>query len=303
MEIARERIVRKRTVQDKIISFINEVRFNIFEPYLLMQARRKYEENYRRPDEQPLVSVYTPTYNRAHVLMERAVPSVLLQSYKNFEYIIIGDCCTDETEKFVKGIKDSRIRFYNLPNRKRRYPDDGDNVINHWLAGPVVAANTALQMVKGKWIARLDDWVNWTPNHIEDLLLYAQNNNYEFVTGATEDHLGRKSVGEYAIGPYFKIYNPPKRNNVNVIIGPTQTFFYRSYLNCFKYNINCWRKSWNKNNDNDLLVRFFKAGVRMGYLDKIVARTIPRPGETHFNYEAFMHRLEEKKKHFAFKQK
>ena len=53
----------------------------------------------------PLITIITPTYNRAEILTERAINSVLSQTYKNFEYLIIGDGCTDNTEKKKRGTK------------------------------------------------------------------------------------------------------------------------------------------------------------------------------------------------------
>ncbi len=93
-----DKATHQRTVSDRIISGFNTIRYTLLEPLLLALARVKHGHLYKETEESPLVSVYTPTYNRAKILMERAVPAVLGQSYKNIEYVIIGDCCTDETE-------------------------------------------------------------------------------------------------------------------------------------------------------------------------------------------------------------
>jgi glycosyltransferase involved in cell wall biosynthesis len=234
-------------------------------------VRAKEGYLYTNPNEDPLISVYTPTYNRANLLIERAVDSVLKQTYKNFEYIIIGDHCTDNTEDLVTKIGDQRIRFYNIPKRGYRYPPTAEN---HWLAGPVVAANTALRFVRGKWIARLDDDDIWTPDHLEVLLRFAQKGNYEFVSAC------------YIAERYGKRYIVDVKQE-KPRIGGTQTWLYRSYLRFFRYNINCWRKSWNRVNDTDLQDRMFRAGVRMGFLDRVVAYVLPRPGEETIGLEAY----------------
>ena len=49
----------------------------------------------------PLVTVIIPTFNRAHVI-QKAINSVLIQNYKNFELIIIDDGSTDNTEEIIK---------------------------------------------------------------------------------------------------------------------------------------------------------------------------------------------------------
>lgn len=304
MTEGQKRKVRKKTIQDKWIASFNTLRCSFVEPIMLKIARAKYEKpSYKDPNANPLVSVYVPTYNRGHLLVDRPVPSVLSQTYENFEFIILGDHCTDNTEKLVSAINDPRIRFYNLPSRKKRYPIEGEYAENHWLAGPVVPANAALDLVKGDWIARIDDSVIWTPDHIESLLRFALKGDYEFVTGAVvEERFGSKVYvnARPALSPYFGYNKPVKEGVYNPLIGGTSTILYRSYLRFFRYNINCWRKAWNRVNDIDLYVRMFKAGVRMGYLDKNVCDMPPRPGEKSLGWEAFKLTLEEKKHHYKF---
>jgi len=289
-----------RTLNDKIICGLNSLYFNLTESILLRLARFRHELEYQPDDVEPLVSVYVPTYNRAEILVQRSIPSILAQTYKNFELIILGDHCTDKTEELVSKIKDSRIVFYNLPKRGYRYPP---TVENHWLAGPVVAANKALGLVKGKWIARLDDDDSWTPDHLEELLKYAQEGNYEFVSAQyIAERYGKREIinGNRIQGQY---YNKTKISvkGYNPIMGGTSTWLYRSYLSFFKYNINCWRKSWNKNNDIDFSLRMFSAGVRMGFLDKSLTCVLPRLGEQTIGSDAYKIAEEEKLKHYEFK--
>ncbi len=66
----------------------------------------------------PLVSIVLPTYNRAYVLPQ-AIHSVLNQTYKNLELIIVDDNSPDNTSEIVKSFNDSRIRYLrNDPNLK-----------------------------------------------------------------------------------------------------------------------------------------------------------------------------------------
>lgn len=58
------------------------------------------------------------TYNRGKILTERTIPSVLKQTYQNFEIIIVGDNCTDNTEELLNDFNDDRIKFYNLLKRE-----------------------------------------------------------------------------------------------------------------------------------------------------------------------------------------
>lgn len=158
------------------------------------------------------------------------------------------------------------IRVIEVP-RTRTYPPTPEN---HWLAGPVVPANAALRECRGAYIARIDDDDEWKPEHLERLLYFAHDNGFEFVSSAYETD---SKVIEHDGG------NPP--------IGGTQTWLYRSYLAAFKYNGQCWRKSWNRVNDTDLAQRFRDMGVRIGHLNEVTARVLPRPGETHVGSKAY----------------
>src|SRR6476619_8471519 len=62
----------------------------------------------------PKVSVIIATYNRSAVL-RYAIQTVLWQTFGDFELIVAGDCCTDDSESLVRSFGDPRIRWLNLP--------------------------------------------------------------------------------------------------------------------------------------------------------------------------------------------
>jgi len=61
-------------------------------------------------EKKPLVSVVIPTYNRLHTI-NRAVQSVISQTYGNLEIIIVDDGSLDNTGSFIKNINDNRIIY------------------------------------------------------------------------------------------------------------------------------------------------------------------------------------------------
>jgi glycosyltransferase involved in cell wall biosynthesis len=63
--------------------------------------------------EPDFVSVVLPTFNRAE-LLPRSIRSILNQSHRNFELIVIDDGSTDSTETIVAGIDDARVRYIRL---------------------------------------------------------------------------------------------------------------------------------------------------------------------------------------------
>lgn len=291
---------RRLTFEDRIVSGWNSLRHSVTEPLRVQLARARNEQDYDLTRERdPLVSVYIPTYNRAELLIERSVTSVLAQSYQNFELIIVGDHCTDHTAELVSQIQDPRIRFHNLPTRTRRYPDD---IEIHWLAGGVVPANAALDLVCGKWVARVDDDDIWTPDHIESLLRFAQRGNYEFVSAQyEEERFGARQLvdGVRAESEYFT-RRPAPPNDTSPKLSAPSTFFYRSYLRFMKHNIDCWRREWNRDNNIELSLRMYHAGVRIGFLEKVVMYVLPRPGEKTVGLQAYELGGHEKREHFKF---
>lgn len=63
----------------------------------------------------PFFSIVIPTRNRARLLVDCALKSVLWQSFDDFEIIVGDNASTDDTESVVKGIDDGRIRYLRPP--------------------------------------------------------------------------------------------------------------------------------------------------------------------------------------------
>lgn len=98
----------------------------------------------------PLVSVIIPAYNRAKIL-QRAIESVLAQSYQNFEIIIVDDASTDLTAETIKNFLTPKIRYFKHKNNK----------------GPGAARNTGIKKSRGELIAFLDSDDQWLPEKLE----------------------------------------------------------------------------------------------------------------------------------------
>jgi len=102
----------------------------------------------------PVVSIILATYNWTSVL-RLAIRSVLAQSFRDFELLVVGDCCTDDTEEVVASFGDPRIRWHNLPK------NSGNQ------AGP---NNAGLAMAKGEFTAYMHQDDLWFPDHLEVLV-------------------------------------------------------------------------------------------------------------------------------------
>jgi hypothetical protein len=125
----------------------------------------------------PLVTVIVTTYNRSRLLTERCIPSILEQTYDNFELIVVGDGCTDDTEKLISQIKDPRLKFHNLPERGR-YPSDP---MRRWMVAGTTPANDALSLAQGDFITHLDDDDEYVLDRLERLVKFAADNQCDFV--------------------------------------------------------------------------------------------------------------------------
>lgn len=283
------------SLANRVISAARSAWYGATEPAKLWMGRRAANDGlpggwWRRGA--PLVSVIIPTHNRWRLLTERCLPSVLSQTYANLEVVVCAHGCNDETALMLDGwplvdsdaelamVLDPRIKWLNVP-RKPKYPPTPEN---HWFAGPVDPINAGLKAATGQWIARIDDDDTWTPDHIEALLRFAQEGDYEFVSAAHATDKG-------SVQPYIEN---------GIAVGGVQTWLYRSYLRTFTANPDCWRKTWCRVNDTDLQDRFIKAGVRMGYLDKVVAHVLPRPGETEIGLKAYTADADKTKRLLAF---
>ena len=261
---------------NSIIFFINE-KFNYF------FAKKKLNNLLLKRE--PKISIILPTYNRSDMLKQRSIPTVLKQSYRKFELIIISDGSTDDTKKIVKSFKDKRIKFVEI-EREKKYKE---SVENHWFAGPVNAINKGLDLASGDWIARIDDDDLWTKDHLKSLLYHAKKKRLEFVSSAHIEYRYKKKILQN-----HKSFNPR--------IGGVQSWLYAGYLNFFKANKDCWRKSWNKVNDLDLQDRMYKVGIKMGYLDKVTVILKPRPGDKTIGLDAYKNKKNYYLKKYEFKE-
>jgi glycosyltransferase involved in cell wall biosynthesis len=225
----------------------------------LHEARRLHEASYRNLNH-PLVSVTIATYNRGRILTERTLPSVLQQTYQNFEIIVVGDACTDDTAERIAQLNDPRIRFHNLSERGE-YPTEPS--ARHLVAG-CDPANKALDLAQGYWIAHLDDDDIFTPDHIEALLDCAIHGDYELVHA--------KQQREVSPGAWIEIGResfPTGRKPFGKACVPHRTLLFRAYLRFFKYSLEAWKYSFGA--DMLLWERMGRAGVRTGFLSQIVA--------------------------------
>lgn len=97
-----------------------------------------------------LVSVIVPTYNRANLVSE-TIRSILNQSYKYLELIVVDDGSTDNTEEVINSFTDDRLIYIKAQN---------------W-GGPARPRNIGIKKAKGEYLAFSDDDDIWMENKLE----------------------------------------------------------------------------------------------------------------------------------------
>lgn len=131
------------------------------------------------------VSVITPTHNGEKFVKE-TIYSILNQTHKNLEVLIVDDCSSDNTVKIIKSFDDPRIKLFQ-------------NEIN---SGAAFSRNKALKEASGDYIAFLDGDDIWFPTKIEEQLSFMVKNSYDF--SYTEYELINETsdrIGIYFVGP------------------------------------------------------------------------------------------------------
>ena len=97
-----------------------------------------------------MVSIIMPTYNRAYII-ERAIVSVIHQTYEDWELIIVDDASKDNTKEIVKKYISNKILYF----------------INSENKGSNESRNIGLRSAKGEYIAFLDSDNYWPENRLE----------------------------------------------------------------------------------------------------------------------------------------
>ena len=112
-----------------------------------------------------LVSIITPSY-KSEKFIFKTIDSVLSQTYKNWEMIIVDDVSPDNSNEIIEEYckKDERIKLIKLEKN----------------SGPAVARNRAIEEANGKYIAFLDADDLWKHGKLEKQIKFMQKNNLAF---------------------------------------------------------------------------------------------------------------------------
>lgn len=131
-------------------------------------------------EEKILISVVMSEYNTNPEWLDESIKSILNQTYKNFEFLIIDDCSTNNMELFVKRYNDSRIKVLK----------------NETNMGLAKSLNKGIEIAKGKYIARMDtDDISYEGRFKEQLKFLEDNKEFFLVSSRADMFDGKNIYG------------------------------------------------------------------------------------------------------------
>jgi glycosyltransferase involved in cell wall biosynthesis len=212
----------------------------------------------------PLVTVRIGAYRGGDLLFERALSSVLAQSYGNWEVVVVCDGPDEETAGRIAALGDSRIRSVQRP-RNGPYPSQR---VERWQVAGAHPFNHAVALARGAWIAPIDQDDEWAADHLEVLLAAASRTGAEVVYGVSRVVLGDGSE------TYFGSW-PPRLGDFGF-----QTAIYHAGLAALLYDANSHLvgepADWN------LARRMLEAGVCFEFVERVVTAYYVSEDESSF---------------------
>lgn len=195
----------------------------------------------------PKVTCIITTCNRKDIV-DRAVKSVICQTYQPIEIIVVDDASNDGTYAYLKEKYNDKMNIKIIHNIKS--------------IGPSGARNIGIKKAEGEYIAFLDDDDEWLSNKIQMQMEEAKN-GYELVTCTKAKYCVGDIISEY--GTSLRAVTLKRMYMRNVIINITPLIKTKIIKNnLFDVKINCGE-------DYDVWIRILKSGVKTININKPLA--------------------------------
>jgi len=206
---------------------------------------------------QKLVSVIIPSYNCGKFIT-RGVESVLKQTYRNFEILVIDDGSIDKTKDILmKNFESVIIKYFYQINK-----------------GPAAARNVGISSSFGKYIAFLDADDLWLENKLENSINFMESNNFDWMCTSMvkisengEKFVKRIDDESWVLNSKTKEIKQLKNGLFFFSSIPVHTPTIVVRKKCFEL-AGIFDESFLIGEDTDLWLRFEEAGLRGGYLDE-----------------------------------
>jgi hypothetical protein len=209
----------------------------------------------------PVVTVIIATWNRGELLLP-TLRSALAQRFKDFEVIIVGDGCTDNTAAIVAPFLGEQVRWINL---------------NHNTGSQSFPNNVGNAMARGQYIAYLGHDDIWAPDHLSDLMdVVAQDSSVAFAIAGAVLH-GPADSGVTTITGLFDHTEAARTH----FFPPSSMLHRRDAI----VSIGLWRSPLRSRLpvDCELQMRAVEAGMRFASTQKITAHKFAA-GQRYLSY-------------------
>ena len=133
---------------------------------------------------EPILSVIMAEYNTNPIYFDQSIKSILNQTFKDFELIIIDDCSNNDTEKMVSIYNDDRIKI--IKNKSN--------------IGLAASLNKGIKIARGKYIIRMDTDDICKNDRFEKQVKFAEKHPCYSIVGTR--HISFDENGEYGISPF-----------------------------------------------------------------------------------------------------
>jgi len=200
-----------------------------------------------------LISVIVTTYNRENLLL-RALKSVLIQTFKDFEVLVVDDGSTDNTRQVIQEIQKEDGRVIYLYQKNKGWPS---------------ALNTGLSNAQGRYIAFLDSDDEWLPEKIEKQVAFLENNkSFDGVTCYGNIILDDKEKIKSGVLKESNDYNDQLGNFVNASFPaiPSSLLLKKEIFEKVGYYDEFLKLS----TDADMMIRIFKVCFKIGVIKEVL---------------------------------
>ena len=222
----------------------------------------------------PTISVIMSVYNTEKEFLKEAIDSILNQTFKDFEFIIINDFSNQETTNYLSTFKDNRIIIINNPTN----------------LGLTKSLNIALKQARGKYIARMDSDDVSLPTRLEKQYSFMENHPEYAVIGCNFEEYYSHKVRKVNFSDNQEIMRTRMLFYNQGIAHPT-TFFRKSFLDDNKIT---YDENIKKAQDYAMWVNILNNQGKIGKLDEVLFKYRIHPNQitsSSFNNQMFYEQM------------
>lgn len=203
--------------------------------------------------ENPMISVVMSVYN-GELYLDEAIESILNQTYKDFEFIIINDGATDKSLEIIEKYKnqDDRIVLISRENK-----------------GLIASLNEGIEKARGKYIARMDADDISLPKRFEEQVEFMESENIDICGG---NYLSINSDGSL-----FSLNLTPQSHELctlslvsKVPFAHPTVMMRKEFLD--KHALKYGQSNFQKAEDLDLWIRMHEKGAKFGNVSELILK-------------------------------